>query len=187
MASRIPRTTKVLTEAQENQCLGLDICRMKCQNTSERFICTVAPCTAFAADVELLLQFSQEINGTRCSLSARAQHAPAGCKPKVILRIGLAASKRAARHAVPAHPHRALTVSSMHRLDMASFVTTWMDPEAEALIAETQAVNIVDTSQYPQCTEMEQRWVALPIPVSNAIQRQLSVYSTAQLAVKPSC
>lgn len=44
---------------------------------------------------------------------------------------------------------------------MASFVTTWMDPEAEALIAETQAVNIVDTSQYPQCTEMEQRWVAL--------------------------
>lgn len=43
---------------------------------------------------------------------------------------------------------------------MASFVTTWMDPEAEALIAETQAVNIVDTSQYPQCTEMEQRWVA---------------------------
>jgi len=40
---------------------------------------------------------------------------------------------------------------------MASFVTTWMDPEATALIAETQAVNIVDTSQYPQCTEMEQR------------------------------
>lgn len=45
----------------------------------------------------------------------------------------------------------------MRRLDMASFVTTWMDSEAEALIAETQAVNIVDTSQYPQCTEMEQR------------------------------
>ena len=45
----------------------------------------------------------------------------------------------------------------MCRLDMASFVTTWMDPEATALIAETQAVNIVDTSQYPQCTEMEQR------------------------------
>ena len=48
-----------------------------------------------------------------------------------------------------------------HRLDMASFVTTWMDPEATALIAETQAVNIVDTSQYPQCTEMEQRSVLL--------------------------
>ena len=40
---------------------------------------------------------------------------------------------------------------------MASFVTTWMDPEAKALIAETQDVNMVDTSQYPQCTEMEQR------------------------------
>ena len=40
---------------------------------------------------------------------------------------------------------------------MASFVTTWMDPEAKALIAETQDVNMVDTSQYPQCTEMELR------------------------------
>ena len=36
-----------------------------------------------------------------------------------------------------------------------------MDTEATALIAETQAVNIVDTSQYPQCTEMEQRLVCL--------------------------
>lgn len=44
---------------------------------------------------------------------------------------------------------------------MASFVTTWMDPEATALIAETQAVNMVDTSQYPQCTEMEQRHIHL--------------------------
>lgn len=57
-------------------------------------------------------------------------------------------------------PSHDLNMSNMYRLDMASFVTTWMDPEAEALIAETQAVNIVDTSQYPQCTEMEQRWVA---------------------------
>lgn len=40
---------------------------------------------------------------------------------------------------------------------MASFTTTWMDKEAEALIAETQAINIVDTSQYPQCKEMENR------------------------------
>ena len=165
----------MLTEAQRNQSLGPDIRRMKCQNTSERLTCTVAPCNALylhaylhacsaAADVQLLLQLSTEVNGTRCSFSARAQHAPAGCKSKVTLRIGMAASLHAAQHAVPAQPQHALTVPNIYRLDMASFVTTWMDPEAEALIAETQAVNIVDTSQYPQCTEMEQRWVALPTP-----------------------
>lgn len=98
------------------------------------------------ADVQLLLQLSKEVNGTRCSLSACAQHAPAGRQPKVILHTDTACS-----------PSHALTMSNTYRLDMASFVTTWMDPEAEALIAETQAVNIVDTSQYPQCTEMEQR------------------------------
>ena len=43
------------------------------------------------------------------------------------------------------------------RLDMASFTTTWMDDEAEKLIAETQAINIVDNSQYPQAKEMENR------------------------------
>lgn len=40
---------------------------------------------------------------------------------------------------------------------MASFTTTWMDDEAEKLIAETQAINIVDNSQYPQAKEMENR------------------------------
>ena len=43
------------------------------------------------------------------------------------------------------------------RLDLASFVTTWMEPEAEEIIAATQAINMVDVSQYPQCAEMEQR------------------------------
>ena len=73
----------------------------------------------------------------------------------------------------------------MHRLDMASFVTTWMDPEAEALIAETQAVNIVDTSQYPQCTEMEHRWVALSTPLYNAVNFHLH-QCTAPYKLRPS-
>lgn len=69
---------------------------------------------------------------------------------------------------------------------MASFVTTWMDSEAEALIAETQAVNIVDTSQYPQCTEMEQRYVVMPTLTKDAmymnmISMQISTIFAAML------
>ena len=47
------------------------------------------------------------------------------------------------------------------RLDLASFVTTWMEPEAEEIIAATQAINMVDVSQYPQCAEMEQRYAPM--------------------------
>ena len=47
------------------------------------------------------------------------------------------------------------------RLDLASFVTTWMEPEAEEIIAATQAINMVDVSQYPQCAEMEQRYAIM--------------------------
>ncbi|CAK0787153.1 hypothetical protein CVIRNUC_010369 [Coccomyxa viridis] len=52
-------------------------------------------------------------------------------------------------------------INANPRLDLASFVTTWMEPEAEEIIAATQAINMVDVSQYPQCAEMEQRCVRM--------------------------
>lgn len=51
-----------------------------------------------------------------------------------------------------------------------------MDKEAEALIAETQAINIVDTSQYPQCKEMENRSLsnlACTAPLLPGVQQML--------------
>lgn len=61
---------------------------------------------------------------------------------------------------------------------MASFVTTWMDSEAKALIAETQDVNMVDTSQYPQCTEMEQRYACLICALSHSTSKVQMVLMT---------
>lgn len=43
------------------------------------------------------------------------------------------------------------------RLDLGSFCTTFMDKEAEEVIAATQAINLVDSAQYPQCVEMDNR------------------------------
>lgn len=43
------------------------------------------------------------------------------------------------------------------RLNLASFCTTWMEPEAEKLIAESLNVNFVDMEIYPSSTEIANR------------------------------
>ncbi len=45
------------------------------------------------------------------------------------------------------------------RLNLATFVTTWMEPEAEALMAETFDKNMIDKDEYPQTAELELRCV----------------------------
>jgi glutamate decarboxylase len=45
------------------------------------------------------------------------------------------------------------------RQNLATFVTTWMEPEAQALIAATLDKNIVDKDEYPQTAELERRCV----------------------------
>lgn len=47
------------------------------------------------------------------------------------------------------------------RLNLASFCTTWMEPEAEKLIAESLNVNFVDMEIYPSSTEIANRCVAM--------------------------
>lgn len=46
-------------------------------------------------------------------------------------------------------------------LNLASFVTTWMEPEAEQLMQLASNVNYVDSSEYPSSTEMQNRCVAM--------------------------
>ena len=41
---------------------------------------------------------------------------------------------------------------------MASFVTTWMEPEAVKLIENSLDVNMVDLDEYPSSTDIHQRW-----------------------------
>jgi glutamate decarboxylase len=47
------------------------------------------------------------------------------------------------------------------RLNLATFVTTWMEPQAAALMAECVDKNMIDKDEYPQTAELERRCVAM--------------------------
>jgi glutamate decarboxylase len=47
------------------------------------------------------------------------------------------------------------------RLNLATFVTTWMEPQAAHLMAETFDKNLVDKDEYPRTAELEQRCVSM--------------------------
>lgn len=44
------------------------------------------------------------------------------------------------------------SISLHNRLNLASFVTTWMEPECEALMAESLNINYIDENEYPSTT-----------------------------------
>src|SRR6516165_12826195 len=54
------------------------------------------------------------------------------------------------------------------RLNLATFVTTWMEPEAEQLMAECSPKNMIDKDEYPQTAELEQRCVNILSHLWNA-------------------
>jgi glutamate decarboxylase len=47
------------------------------------------------------------------------------------------------------------------RLNLATFVTTWMEPQAEQLMAECFSKNMIDKDEYPQTAELEHRCVSI--------------------------
>jgi glutamate decarboxylase len=57
------------------------------------------------------------------------------------------------------------------RLNLATFVTTWMEPEAELLMAECAAKNMIDKDEYPQTAELERRCVNILSSLWNADAR----------------
>ena len=78
-------------------------------------------------------------------------------------------SGRAPRHTIPPlemSPDTAyqfvrdeLMLDGNARLNLATFVTTWMEPEADRLMAATFDKNMVDKDEYPRTAELEQRCV----------------------------
>ncbi len=52
-----------------------------------------------------------------------------------------------------------LLLDGSARLNLATFVTTWMPPQAGALMAETADKNMIDKDEYPQTAEIERRCV----------------------------
>ena len=55
--------------------------------------------------------------------------------------------------------HDELMLDGNARMNLATFVTTWMEPEAERLMAETLDKNMIDKDEYPQTAEIEARCV----------------------------
>jgi glutamate decarboxylase len=57
--------------------------------------------------------------------------------------------------------HDELMLDGNARMNLATFVTTWMEPQAERLMAECLDKNMIDKDEYPQTAELEARCVAM--------------------------
>jgi glutamate decarboxylase len=55
--------------------------------------------------------------------------------------------------------HDELMLDGNARMNLATFVTTWMEPQAEKLMAECFDKNMIDKDEYPQTAELEMRCV----------------------------
>jgi glutamate decarboxylase len=79
--------------------------------------------------------------------------------------------KRIPRHAMPEGEippdvayqviHDELMLDGNARMNLATFVTTWMEPQAQRLMAECFDKNMIDKDEYPQTAELEMRCVSM--------------------------
>ena len=66
--------------------------------------------------------------------------------------------------------HDELMLDGSSRLNLATFVTTWMDPEASKLMAESFDKNMIDKDEYPATAAIEQRCVSMVADLFHAEQ-----------------
>jgi glutamate decarboxylase len=64
--------------------------------------------------------------------------------------------------------HDELMLDGNARLNVATFVTTWMEPQDEKLMAECFDKNMIDKDEYPQTAEIETRCVNILSRLWNA-------------------
>jgi len=74
--------------------------------------------------------------------------------------------------------HDELMLDGNPRLNLATFVTTWMEPEARALIDAAVDRNLVDKDEYPQTAELERRCVSMLADLWGNDQRTATGCST---------
>ena len=55
--------------------------------------------------------------------------------------------------------HDELMLDGNARLNLATFVTTWMEPQAQTLMSETFDKNMIDKDEYPRTADLEMRCV----------------------------
>ncbi|MEU6817403.1 glutamate decarboxylase [Streptomyces sp. NPDC046860] len=64
--------------------------------------------------------------------------------------------------------HDELMLDGNARLNLATFVTTWMEPQARVLMSECLDKNMIDKDEYPRTAELERRCVAILADLWNA-------------------
>jgi glutamate decarboxylase len=68
--------------------------------------------------------------------------------------------------------HDELLLDGNARLNLATFVTTWMDRQADALMAECASKNLIDMDEYPQTAVLQHRCVNILAHLWNASQTE---------------
>ncbi|MFA6295926.1 MAG: glutamate decarboxylase [Patescibacteria group bacterium] len=71
--------------------------------------------------------------------------------------------------------HDELNMDGNPSLNLASFCTTWMEPEADKLIAECNSKNFIDHDQYPQTEKIHERMVNMMARLFNSPEGSNSV------------
>jgi glutamate decarboxylase len=61
-----------------------------------------------------------------------------------------------------------LLLDGLPMRNLATFVTTWMEPEAQRIIAENRHRNFIDHAEYPQTAEIERRCIRMLADLFNA-------------------
>ncbi len=61
-----------------------------------------------------------------------------------------------------------LVLDGIPMRNLATFVTTWMEPEAKRIVAENLHRNFIDHAEYPQTAEIEQRCIRMLASLFNA-------------------
>lgn len=70
--------------------------------------------------------------------------------------------------------HDELNLDGIPPLNLASFCTTWMEPEADKLIAETNNKNFIDHDEYPQTEVIHERLVNMIARLFNSPEKSNS-------------
>ena len=71
--------------------------------------------------------------------------------------------------------HDELLLDGNARLNLATFVTTWMEEPAARLMAECAEKNVIDKDEYPQTAELERRCVSILAHLWHAPKPELAV------------
>ncbi len=71
--------------------------------------------------------------------------------------------------------HDELNLDGNPALNLATFVTTWMEPEADRLMTESFGRNFIDADEYPQTTEIHNRCVNMLARLFNAPEQNAAV------------